>query len=77
MDLLLSDDGELSEVEACLIKALELWGDNLEGLEETAHFYYAVVVDSAKAKHYAGLCRAKALELVEAMGDILKDNDSK
>jgi hypothetical protein len=75
MDLLLSYNRELGEVEACLVKALELWGDNLEALEETAHFYDAVVDDSAKAMHYAGLCRAKAVELVEAMSDIFRDNE--
>jgi hypothetical protein len=71
---LMTRTGELTDVEGCLVKALELWGDNIEALEEIAHFYDAVISDSAKAKHYAGLCRAKALELAKAMDDILKDN---
>ena len=74
IELMLSEDGELAEVEAHLSKALDLWAENLDALEETAHFYDAVMPDSQKAKHYAALSRARALELTAAMDDILKDS---
>ncbi len=72
--LLLSDsDGFLEEVESLLRRALELWEDNIDALEEVAHFYDSVMDDAGNAVHYATLCRAKAAALVTAMDEILSE----
>ena len=48
--LQLEERGELSEVESCLTRALELDPHNIEALEEAAHFYDAVVPAPQKAQ---------------------------
>jgi hypothetical protein len=74
MKLQLSEDGgNLAEVESCLQQALDLSPDNIEALEETAHFYHAVMPDSQKAAHCANRCREKAAALVAEMDGILAD----
>ena len=70
---LASDGGGLVEIESLLERALDLWKDNLDGLEETAHFYDAVADDNDKAVHYARLCRDHAAMLVARMDEILAD----
>lgn len=68
---LAKDDGPLREVESLLRRALELWDGSLDALEETAHFYDAVMDDDTNAVKYAALCRARAAALVASMDEIL------
>ena len=68
-----SDNGPLSEVEALLLRALELWPDNLDALEEAAHFYDAVMDNDQEAVHYARCCRTRAAALVVKMDEVLAD----
>lgn len=70
---LAEDGGDLSEVEECLIRAIELDEDNIEALQEIAHLYDAVLPDADKAKRYAVKCREKALNIVSEMDSILAD----
>ena len=51
--LQLADDGDPSEVEECLKKALALDPENIDALQEAAHFYDAVTLNARKAKKYA------------------------
>jgi hypothetical protein len=62
--LMLEDEplsGSLSDVERCILKALDLAPDNLDAIEEAAHYYDVVVPDRRKAvvyaKRYIGLSR--------------------
>ena len=71
--LQLSDDGELSEVEDCLQKALRLDPTSIEVLQEAAHFYDAVVPNVRKARKFAAHCRDKAVKLVAEMDGIIKE----
>lgn len=68
---LATDDGPLAEVELLLKRALELFPESIEALEETAHFYDAVIDDDENAVKYATLCRAKAVALLRSMDEIL------
>ncbi len=72
--LQLADDAELSEVERCLSKALELDPENIDALQEAAHLYDAVIPDRDRARKYASLCRENALRVVAEMDNILSDN---
>ena len=74
--LQLSDDGDLSEIEEYLQKALTLDSDGIEVLEEVAHFYDAVVPKRSKARKFATQCREKALKLVAEMDSIIKGESS-
>jgi Tfp pilus assembly protein PilF len=69
----LSDNGELSEAEACLRRALELDPKSIEVLQEAAHFFDAVMGDADRAREYAAACRMKALSIVGEMDEILRD----
>jgi hypothetical protein len=69
--LQLSDDAELSEVEVCLLKAVELDATSIEALQEAAHFYDAVLPDEAKATEFALRCRAQAANVSAEMDEIL------
>jgi hypothetical protein len=71
---LMLEPSELSEIEECLMKAIDLWADNLEALEEAAHFFDAVMSDPVRATRFAELCREKAAKLTADMDEILKDN---
>src|SRR5690348_7284951 len=54
--LMLEDEpltGSLRDVESCLLKALHLAPDNLEAIEEAAHFYDIMVPNRRKAVMYA------------------------
>ena len=57
----------LNEIE----QALHLWENSLDALEEAAHFYDAVMDDSANAVKYATMCRARAVVLIASMDEIL------
>lgn len=71
MRLQLTDHGDLVEVEKCLKKALKLAPDNIEVLQEAAHFYDAVVPNAKMARKYAASCREKVAELAAEMDVIL------
>ncbi len=75
--LQLADSGDLSEVEACLRKALALDPGNIEALQETAHFYDAVTPNAKKAKKYAVDCRGRAASVASEMDGILEGVASK
>src|ERR1700687_5621958 len=72
MRLQLADDGELSEVEECLTKALALNPENIDALQEAAHFYDAVMPNVRKAKKYALDCRGRAAKVASEMDGILE-----
>jgi len=69
--LQLSDEGELSEIEDCLQRALRLDPNSIEVLQEAVHFY-AVVPNARKARKLAAHCRDKAAKLVAEMNGIIK-----
>jgi len=71
--LQLSDDGDLSEIEDCLQRALKLDPNSIEVLQEAAHFYDAVIPSTRKARKFATQCRAKAVKLVGEMDRIISD----
>jgi Tfp pilus assembly protein PilF len=73
MRLQLSDDGDLSEIENCLKKALSLDPTSIEALEEAAHFYDAVVPNAQKARKFAARCRDKAVKVAAEMDNIIKE----
>jgi hypothetical protein len=73
MRLQSSDEGELSEIEDCLQKALSLDPNSIEVLQEAAHFYDAVVPNARKARELAAHCRDKAVKLAAEMDGIIKD----
>jgi hypothetical protein len=75
--LQLADDGDPSEVEECLKKALALDPENIEALQEAAHFYDAVTPNARKAKKYALDCRGRAAKVASEMDGILEGADSK
>jgi hypothetical protein len=75
--LQLSDDGDLSEIEKCLQKALTLDPGGIEVLEEAAHFYDAVVPNARKARKFAAQCRNKALKLIAEMDSIIEEDSPK
>ena len=64
-------DGELSEAESCIRRALELDPKSVEVLQEAAHFFDIVVPDTERAREYATACREKARNIVEEMNEIL------
>ena len=51
--LMLGDSATLAQVEDCILKALDLSPNNLEALEEAAHYYDVVAPDRRKAVRYA------------------------
>jgi hypothetical protein len=72
--LQLSDDeGELSEIEDCLQRALSLDPNSIEVLQEAAHVYDAVVPNARTARKLAAHCRDKAIKLVAEMNGIIKE----
>lgn len=71
--LQLSDDGELSEIEDCLKRALSLDPNSIEALQESAHFYDVVVPNAKKARTFAARCRDHAIKIAAEMDDIIKE----
>lgn len=65
------DDVHWSEVERCLLRALELDENNIRALSEAALFYDLALGDRAKADKFARQCRNKAAELVDDMNAII------
>ena len=76
MKLQLSGGGDLSEVEKCLRRALDLDPDSLAALREAAHFYDTVLPDHDKAHEYAIMCRDRAAQIVAEMEQILRGKRS-
>ena len=70
--LQLSDDGEMSEIEDCLQRALKLDPNSIEVLQEAAHFYDVVVPNARKARKLAANCRDKAGKVIAEMNSIIK-----
>jgi len=73
---LLEDRGNLAEIEGYLQRALDLSPDNIEALEEAAHFYDVVIPDSQRAAYFASRCRERAAALVTEMDGILATSDT-
>lgn len=69
---LAEDNGDLSEVEECLVRAIELDPDSLEALQEIAHLYDAVLPNPDKARGFARRCREQAMKIVSEMDGILE-----
>jgi hypothetical protein len=65
------EDGDLSDAESCLLKALDLDPHSIEALQEAAHFYDAVTPHAAKAMEYASRCREQAAKVLAEMDSIL------
>ena len=76
MELQLSDDCELQEAEARLVKALELAPNCLEALQEAAHFYDSVVPQIEKAKNYATLCKELCQKIMAEMDEIIAETSN-
>jgi hypothetical protein len=72
--LLSDDDGDLSDVEGCLRRAVELDPSSIEVLQEAAHFYDAILPNPELARTYATACRDKALAVADEMTEILSSN---
>jgi hypothetical protein len=71
----LGDDGNLAEVESCLLKALDLDPDSIEALQEAAHFFDIVMPQAARATDCALRCRAQAVKVTAEMDEILRDSN--
>ena len=75
--LMLEDEplsGSLLDVERCILKALDLAPDNLEAIEEAAHYYDVVAPDRRKAVKHAKRYIALAGKVVSDMQAILEDS---
>jgi Tfp pilus assembly protein PilF len=68
-----SERGDPAEAEKYLKQALELDPENMDALRHAAGFYHIVTHDSAKARHYATLCRVQAAKVTAQMDEILGD----
>ena len=75
--LMLEDEplsGSLLDVERCILKALDLAPDNLEAIEEAAHYYDVVAPGRRKAVKHAKRYIALAGKVVSDMQAILEDS---
>ena len=63
------------ELEECLVQALELDSENLEALEEAAHFSDVMIPDRAKAVMYAQHYIRVAARVVDDMQAIINDSN--
>jgi hypothetical protein len=74
--LMLEDtsSGDLLEVERCVLKALDLAPNNLEAIEEAAHYYDVVAPDRRKAVKHAKRYIGLAGKVVSDMQAILEDS---
>jgi|SRR5450432_251419 hypothetical protein len=76
--LMLEDDepfsGSLLDVERCILKALDLAPNNLEAIEEAAHYYDVVAPDRRKAVKHAKRYIGLAGKVVSDMRAILEDS---
>ena len=68
-----SKDRDLSKIEECLKRALDLDADSLEALEQAALFYDSVSPDREKAQKYATACRNRAAQIVSEMEQIVRE----
>ena len=75
--LMLGDEpvtGTLDDVESCILAALSLAPENLEAVEEAAHFYDIVVLSRRKALMYAKRHIRIALKAVSEMQAIIANS---
>ncbi len=76
MRLQLEDDkGDLSEIEACLSKALQLDPGNVDALQEAAHFYWAVAPKKEKSRRCVIDCIEQLGKLAAEMNSLLHEID--
>lgn len=66
----------LEDAGKCLLSAQEINPNDLEVIEELAHFYDIVMPDSKLASHYATLLLEKIGAMSKDMAEILDDNDA-
>jgi hypothetical protein len=71
--LMLGDSATLAQVEKCILKALSLSPNNLEAIEEAAHYYDVMKFDRRKAVKYAKRYVQLAGKVVSDMQAILDD----
>ncbi len=71
--LLQQDDTgpSLEEAEKCFLRAHTLAPNNLDTIEELAHFYGAVIPLPDKARHYSGLFEDRVRISLEQMREIV------
>ena len=67
---LAADDGPLEEIKLRLKRAIALWTNNIDALQELAYFYDAVV-DDQDMQSGARSCHAQAVALITEMDEIL------
>lgn len=61
----------LSEAERSFLRALEVSPDNVNAIEELAHYYGAVADDSDKAKHFAREYLSRVEPVIQEMRALL------
>jgi hypothetical protein len=66
--------GTLSDVERCILKALDLAPANLEAIEEAAHYYDAIAPDRRRTVRYARLYIGHARKVVADMQSIVENS---
>lgn len=66
--------GSLADVERCLLQALDLAPNNLEAIEEAAHFYDVMVPNRRKATRYAKRYLVLAGKTVSEMQVIIENS---
>ena len=75
--LMLEDEplsGSLADVEHCILKALDLAPNNLDAIEEAAHFYDVMVRNRRKAVRYAKQYIELADRAVSDMREIIQNS---
>ncbi len=65
----------LDDAGDCLLKAHEINANDLEVIEELAHYYDIVVPDSQLATHYASLLLDKIRNMSNDMAEIINESD--
>jgi hypothetical protein len=68
-----NDDGGLKEVEDVLLKAVAVDSKCIDALQETAHFYDAVLPRADRAKRYAASCKSECQQIISEMDAILAE----
>ena len=63
----------LSEAERSFLRALEVSPDNVNAIEELAHYYDAVADDSEKAKHFAREYLSRVEPVIQEMRALLRE----
>lgn len=65
----------LDDAGDCLLKALEINANDLEVIEELAHYYDIVAPDSQLATRYASLLLDKIRDISNDMAEIINESD--